>query len=113
VFKVKSVIVHVDAVKFSIRDSKHDTLYKVIKPLATGLVKKQVQRAVQRFITTSFEFIDGQLVAVRDRMSEAKATDGDSPTKALQEVKRRIDIFMPAVAYHFSCSSSRTRKRQF
>jgi hypothetical protein len=42
VFKVKNVHVKVDTLKFSIRDSKHDLLYKTLKPLATGLVKKQV-----------------------------------------------------------------------
>jgi folate-dependent phosphoribosylglycinamide formyltransferase PurN len=43
VFKVKNVNVKMDTLKFSIRDSKHDLLYKTLKPLATGLVKKQVR----------------------------------------------------------------------
>ena len=76
----------VDQVKIAIRDSKHDLLYKTLRPLMTGLVKRQIQKAVSDMIRTGFEYIDGQLVSVRDRMETAKATEGDSRTKALQEV---------------------------
>jgi len=86
VFKVMNVHVRVDTLKFSIRDSKHDFLYKVIKPLATGLVKRQIQKALEGAITTGFEYVDGQLVFVRDRMAEAKVNEGESRTKVLQEL---------------------------
>lgn len=86
VFNVKNVNVKVDSLKFSIRDSKHDTLYNTLRPLATGLVKKQIQKALQDAITTGLEYIDGQLVGVRDRMSEAKESDEGSRLKVLQEV---------------------------
>jgi Protein of unknown function (DUF4449)/Family of unknown function (DUF5923) len=88
VFKVKSVHVKVDHLKFSIRDSKHDLLYKTLKPLATGLVKKQIQKAVRDGITTGLEYLDGQLVAVRDRMDAAKAEQG----KDGAEVKTRMQV---------------------
>lgn len=42
-FKVKSVVVKVDTLKFSIRDLKHDFLYKTFKLLAICLVQKQIQ----------------------------------------------------------------------
>ena len=87
-----NVHVKVDSLKFSVRDSKHDFLYKVVKPLAVGLVKKQIQKAFAGAITTGFEYIDGQLVLVRDRMAEAKATEGDSRAKALQEVSNAVAI---------------------
>jgi len=86
VFHVTDVLVKVDQLKFSIRDSKHDLLYKTLKPLATGLVKRQIQKAVADMIRTGLEYVDGQLVGVRDRMEIAKATEGDSRTKALQEL---------------------------
>lgn len=86
VFKVKNVHVKVGTLKFSIRDSKHDTLYNTLRPLATGLVKRQLQKAIADAVTTGLEYVDGQLVGVRDRMSEAKNTDGQSRTQALQEV---------------------------
>lgn len=89
VFKVKNVNVKVDSLKFSIRDSKHDFLYKVVKPLATGLVKKQIQKAIQDAITTGMEYVDGQLVGVRDRMAEAKVNEDQSRTQVLQELFQR------------------------
>ncbi|OJT01692.1 hypothetical protein TRAPUB_7748 [Trametes pubescens] len=89
VFKVKNVHVKVGTLKFSIRDSKHDTLYNTLRPLATGLVKRQLQKAIADAVTTGLEYVDGQLVGVRDRMSEAKNTDGQSRTQALQELFQR------------------------
>ncbi|EIN05339.1 hypothetical protein PUNSTDRAFT_106990 [Punctularia strigosozonata HHB-11173 SS5] len=86
VFKVKNVAVKVDTLKFSIRDSKHDLLYKTLRPLATGLVKKQIQKAIADAITTGLEYVDGQLVGVRDRMSEAKASDGTSRREVLKQM---------------------------
>jgi len=89
VFKVKDVNVKVDTLKFSIRDSKHDLLYKTLKPLATGLVKKQLQKAIADSVRTALEYVDGQLVGVRDRMAEAKATPDKSRTQVLQEMFQR------------------------
>jgi hypothetical protein len=86
VFKVEDVHVKVDTLKFSIRDSKHDFLYKTLKPLATGLVKKQIQKAIADAIRTGLEYADGQLVGVRDKMESAKQTEGESRTQALQDV---------------------------
>ncbi|THU79288.1 hypothetical protein K435DRAFT_698145, partial [Dendrothele bispora CBS 962.96] len=54
---VKSVSVKVDNLKFSIRDSKHDLLYKTLKPLATGLIKRQIQKAVRGLILLVITFV--------------------------------------------------------
>ncbi|KAI0057660.1 hypothetical protein BV25DRAFT_1970625 [Artomyces pyxidatus] len=86
VFKVKNVNVKVDSLKFSIRDSKHDILYKTLRPLATGLIKRQIQKAVADAITTGMEYVDGQLVGVRDRMDEASKSDELSRTEALKSL---------------------------
>jgi hypothetical protein len=88
VFKVKSVHVKVDSLKFSIRDSKHDILYKTLRPLATALVKKQTQKAVADAITTCMEYVDGQLVAVRDRVKEARTSPDISTTDMLRSAFR-------------------------
>jgi hypothetical protein len=71
-FRVQDVHVKINALKFAIRDSKHDFLYKTLRPLATGLIKRQIQKAIDALIT-GFENIDRQLVAVRDRMESAQA----------------------------------------
>lgn len=89
VFKVKDIVVKVDTLKFSIRDSKHDLLYKTLRPLATGLVKKQIQKAVADGVRTALEYVDGQLVSVRDRMAEAKESDDNSRTQVLKELFQR------------------------
>jgi hypothetical protein len=89
VFKVHAVNVKVDTLKFAIRDSNHDFLYKTLRPLATGLIKKQIEKAMKDALTTGFEYLDGQLVAVRDRMDAAKATDGETRTGVLKDLFQR------------------------
>jgi hypothetical protein len=83
---VQDVHVSVDSLKFSIRDSKHDALYKLFRPLAARIVKTQIQRALRNNVRKSLELVDQQLVRVRDRMEEAKATEGMSKATALKEV---------------------------
>ncbi|KAF8301114.1 hypothetical protein DL93DRAFT_2122133 [Clavulina sp. PMI_390] len=89
VFKVKDVQVKLDSLKFSVRDTKHDLLYKTLKPLATGLVKKQISKAIQDAVRTGLEYLDGELVAVRDRYSEARADPETSTTGALGKIFER------------------------
>ncbi|KAI9059164.1 hypothetical protein FKP32DRAFT_1580513 [Trametes sanguinea] len=85
VFKVKDVNTNIHTLKFSIRDSKHDTLYKMLAPLATGLVKKQLQKVIGQAVRTMLEYVDGQLVAVRDQMAEAKAREDASRRDVLKQ----------------------------
>jgi hypothetical protein len=85
VFRVHDINVKVGTLKFAIRDSKHDFLYKTLRPLATALVKRHLQKVIKDALRTGLEYIDGQLVAVRDRMAEAKATDGESRTEVLKD----------------------------
>ncbi|KAJ7651060.1 hypothetical protein FB45DRAFT_30202 [Roridomyces roridus] len=89
VFTVGQVRVKVNALKFSIRDSKHDLLYKVIKPLATRLIKKQIQKALEDAIRTGFEYVDGQLVSVKERANAAKeGGDGESLKRTITKDDR-------------------------
>ncbi|KAG8861957.1 hypothetical protein FRB96_002400 [Tulasnella sp. 330] len=89
VFHVKDVHVKLDSLKFSVRDSKHDLLYKTLKPLATGLVKKQIAKAITDAITTGLEYVDEQLVQVRDRMAEAQGNDQVSRKDVLRDMFER------------------------
>jgi len=85
--------VKVDTLKFAIRDSNHDFLYKTLRPLATSLIKKQIQKAIRDAIVTGFEYIDGQLVGVRNRMDEAKkeGKDGQSRVDILKDLFKNKD----------------------
>ncbi|KAJ7495133.1 hypothetical protein FB451DRAFT_1477676 [Mycena latifolia] len=89
VFAVQRVRVKVGTLKFSIRDSKHDLLYKMLKPLATRLVKTQIKKALTDGIRTAFEYADGQLVGVRARMAEAHASEDGSRREVLADIFKR------------------------
>ncbi|KAI0324999.1 hypothetical protein GY45DRAFT_1375112 [Cubamyces sp. BRFM 1775] len=90
VFKVKDVNTSIHTLKFSIRDSKHDMLYKMLSPLGTGLVKKQLQKAIGQAMRTTLEYVDGQLVSVRDQMAQAKASeDASRPDVLKQQLQAR------------------------
>jgi hypothetical protein len=92
VFKVHDVQVKVDTLKFAIRDSKHDFLYKTLRPLATGLIKRQIQKAITQALRTGLEYVDGQLVTVRDRIDVAKSTEGQTRTDVLKDLfKHKTD----------------------
>ncbi|KAG5639678.1 hypothetical protein H0H81_005861 [Sphagnurus paluster] len=114
VFKVEDVHVKVDSLKFSIRDSKHDFLYKTLKPLATGLVKKQIQKAIKDAIQTGLEYVDGQLVNVRDKMEAAKASEGEEGRRqALQQLfqRKKEDTVVKTSASSISTSGSHSQFR--
>ncbi|KAG2072936.1 hypothetical protein BDR04DRAFT_1095721 [Suillus decipiens] len=91
VFKVKDVHVKVDSLKFSIHDLKHDTIYKTIKILAASVIKKHIQKAVAHAIRTGLEYLDGQLVTVRDRMEETKTNDELGRRQVLQDLFKHKD----------------------
>jgi hypothetical protein len=112
VFKVKSVNAKVASLKFSIRDSKHDLLYKTLKPIATGLVKKQIQKAIEDGVRTGLEYVDGQLVGVRDRMAEAKAQEGKEG-EAMTKMQVLQEIFQKKKEETTSVGSTRHRESHF
>lgn len=75
VLKIHDIRVKIDALKFAIHDWNHDVLHKTVRPLATELIKKQIQKALRDALQTGLAYIDGELVAVRDRMGAAKEGD--------------------------------------
>ncbi|KAF5393156.1 hypothetical protein D9757_001352 [Collybiopsis confluens] len=110
-FDIETVNVKVDTLKFAIRDSKHDLLYKTLRPLATGLIKKQMQKAVADGLRTALEWLGEELIAVRNRMNEAKAGAGEDEEigswKAMQEAfKRRKDDTVSTASMARSSSSA-------
>jgi len=86
VFYVKDVNVKVDALKFAIKDARHSFLYKTLKPLATGLIKKQIAKAIGDGIRTGLDVVDAQLVQVRAGMAESSQSDSASRTETLKRM---------------------------
>jgi hypothetical protein len=89
VFHVQDVNVKIASLNFSIRDAKHEFWYKTFKPLLSGLVKKQIQKATADAIRTGLEYLDGQLVTVRDRIAEIPEDDEKTRMQRLQDLFKR------------------------
>jgi hypothetical protein len=53
------------------------------------LIKRQIERATRDGLTTALEYIDGQLVGVRDRYAAAKQSDEAGRTDALRAAFKR------------------------
>ncbi|SPO29903.1 uncharacterized protein UTRI_06180_B [Ustilago trichophora] len=85
IFTVKQVVAKVDKLKFAIRDSKHDTLIKILRPLATGIIKKQISKAAEQGIRDGLEDLDRQLVELRDRIERNKQIEGKGVGDAFKE----------------------------
>lgn len=86
VVRVNHVHTTIDTLTFSIRDSKHDLLYKFVKSVATGTIKKAIQAAVDNAIRTAVGHLDDQLVQVRNTVEDAKKSDETTRTQALKDL---------------------------
>lgn len=86
VVRVNHVHTSIDTLQFSIRDSKHDLLYKFVKSVATGTIKKAIQAAVDNAIRTAVGHLDDQLVQVRNTVDDAKKSDETTRTQALKDL---------------------------
>lgn len=85
VFKVKNVHVNVDSLNFSIRHSKHDQFYKIFKIIVRDVVKRHIQKVVVQAIRGGLEYLDGQLITVRDHVEETKMKEESSSRQVLQD----------------------------
>lgn len=86
VFRVKDIDVDIDTLKFSIKNSHHDILYKFVKATATGIIKHAIEAAIHTALRTAFEGLDEQLAEVRNRMEDAKKSDEASRTQTLKDM---------------------------
>jgi len=86
VFKVKSVKAKIDNLKWTIRESRHQMLYKIVKPLVNGVIKKGIEKAIEEAIEKALEQVNYQLVEIRDRLNEAAGSDELTRTQALKDM---------------------------
>lgn len=66
VFRVKQVKAKIQKIDFAIRKSKHDLLVKILRPLATSLVKSQICKAAEGGIRDALEKLNDHLTAAKE-----------------------------------------------
>ena len=66
VFVVKQVKAKIHKIDFAIRKSKHDLLVKILRPLATSLIKKQICKAAEGGIRDALEKLNEHLTAAKE-----------------------------------------------
>jgi hypothetical protein len=88
-FSVKDIETEIDTLKFAIRDSHHDLLYKFVKATATGIIKKAIQAAMHTALRAALEHVDEQVTEVRNRMDQAKQSDDTTRRDELKSLYSR------------------------
>lgn len=88
-FTVKDIDVDIDTLKFAIRDSHHDLLYKFVKAVATSTIRKAVEAGIHGALRTALEHVDDQVTEVRNRMNEAKRSDETTRRDELKNLYSR------------------------
>ncbi|KAF5332450.1 hypothetical protein D9611_005445 [Ephemerocybe angulata] len=88
-FTVQDVKCKVQGLKFSVRDSKHDTLYKTLKPLMMGLVKKQIGKAVADGVRSALGWVDGRMAEVKRKVELKRNEEGMSDAQVLSDMLTR------------------------
>lgn len=89
VFKVRSVNTSIDELSFKIRDAKHDLLYKFIKVVATGAIKKAIAKGIESGIRSGLEYVDEELVQIRAALDASKNDDDVTRTEAIKQLYKR------------------------
>jgi len=88
-FKVVDVKVNVDTLKFKVREAKHSFLISVIRPLATGLIKKTIEKAIADGIRSGLEQVNAQLSDIKERLEDASNRDDISRQDVIKDAFRR------------------------
>ena len=118
--------VSIDSLKFAIRDSNHDFLYKTLKPLATRLVKRQLEKAVGEAVALAVGVVEegvGRVLASLSNMAGAAKAQSSadrngevSPASAGGAVAANVPASPtraapgPAIARVASIASSENKK---
>ncbi len=84
VFTVKNVKCNIDTLNFAVHHTSKDLLVKILKPLATGLIKKQIKKAIETAIREALERADVELVDLLNQLDAAKKSDKTSQIDVLK-----------------------------
>jgi len=88
-FNVVDVKVKVDTLKFKVREAKHSFLISVIRPLATGLVKKTIEAAIAGGIRSGLDQVNAQLSDIKERLDDAAGRDDISRRDVIKDAFAR------------------------
>ncbi|CEP14943.1 hypothetical protein [Parasitella parasitica] len=71
-FRIDQCHCHIDKLNIKVNHSKHNKLYKVLNPMLTGIVKRQICKAIENKLITSFEKGDAKITEhlIAKRLSE-------------------------------------------
>ncbi|SGY18964.1 BQ5605_C014g07520 [Microbotryum silenes-dioicae] len=95
-FKVVDCKIKIDSMKFAVRESKHSFLISLIKPLASGLIKKGIAAAIEGAIRSGLQQLDAQIADIAERLEAAQEAEGvdnkfDAVKAALRDKKREAE----------------------
>ncbi|BGP18009.1 hypothetical protein JCM10213_005048 [Rhodosporidiobolus nylandii] len=83
-FKVVETKIKIDKLKFAVRESKHSTLINFMRPLATGLIKSAISKALEAAIRAALEQADQQISDIKERIDDANEEEGTNKIDALK-----------------------------
>ncbi|KAL9544020.1 hypothetical protein MBANPS3_007837 [Mucor bainieri] len=75
-FRIDQCHCHIDKLNIKVNHSKHNTLYKVLNPMMTGIVKRQMCKAIENKLITTFEQGDAKIT----KHLIAKKLSNETPT---------------------------------
>lgn len=109
-FKTTSADTHlpssqIDKLSFKLRDSKFQFFISVLKPLVTGLIKKNIAKVIVEAIRDGLVQLDAQLADISERI-EAANEDEDTSTfdaikSAFTDKKSEAEVKKDAVTREF------------
>ncbi|UZJ51024.1 hypothetical protein CBS101457_000344 [Exobasidium rhododendri] len=90
VFRVKEVKAKIQKIDFAIRKSKHDILVKILRPLATSLIKTAVCKAAEGGIRDALEKLNEHLTIAKEA-EEGKKVDTLKARMSKTEEQKNAD----------------------
>ncbi|KAK4517824.1 CCR4-NOT core subunit cdc39 [Mucor velutinosus] len=75
-FRIDQCHCHIDKLNIKVNHSKHNTLYKVLNPMMAGIVKRQMCKAIENKLITTFQRGDAKIT----KHLFAQKLSSDTPT---------------------------------
>lgn len=89
-FRIDQCHCRIDKLKIDVKDSRHKILYKVFNPMLTGIVKRQISKAVENKIVSAIESADEKVThhLMRRRESAIDLQKQSDRRMSLEETRR-------------------------